>query len=66
MADDDGIPGWLGPIVGPLIGAFVVYKYSQQNSSSLGLPVLLALGAGLGLAAGLVVWWMDARKKNAE
>ena len=51
-----GIPGWLGPIVGPIVGMLLVLPAfsdaDQQGSIVLGLCV----GAGLGLIAGLVMW----------
>jgi hypothetical protein len=60
MAKDGGIPGWLGPVVGPLLGAFAGYRAANRSGAE-SVPYI-AGGAVLGLVAGLIVWWMDARK----
>jgi MFS family permease len=65
--EQGGIPGWLGPIVGPLVGGLLaLHSFSDEDHTGLGLVGGLAIGAGLGLAAGLVVWWLDARKRRKQ
>jgi hypothetical protein len=50
--------GWMAPIIGPVVGALVGLWTAPPD-----IPInewLLAL-AGIGLVAGLIVWWRDFR-----
>jgi hypothetical protein len=52
-------PGWLGPVIGPIAGVFVVLRSLDPNQPGNFILVLIATGAGLGFVGGLIVWVAD-------
>lgn len=64
MAKSKEIPGWLGPIVGPMVGCMLALHSFSASNNGLNLAAQLAIGGGLGLAAGLLVWWQDVLKNR--
>jgi hypothetical protein len=67
MAESDGFPGWMAPIIGP-IGCFVffAYEFSDEHYTSQVRILGLATGVGIGFVAGLIVWRSDARKRKEQ
>jgi len=62
------VPAWLGPIVGPIIGAAVAY-YANRDSrldAPEQLTWITASGAVVGFAVGCFVWIRDRRRNMAE
>jgi MFS family permease len=62
--ENSSFPRWSAPIIGPIVGgAIAIWVALEQGLMSwLGA---LALGAALGLAAGLLIWLNDAPRANA-
>ncbi len=54
-------PGWIGPVVGPFAGLALGFRAVREAGSDARVPILAGAGA-LGRVAGLIVWFLDARK----
>src|SRR5436853_2838812 len=59
----NGLPGWLAPIAGPILGALLGLEAFAEGEN-VKLPVLI--GTATGLVAGLLVWALDALKGREE
>jgi phosphate/sulfate permease len=55
--------GWMGLIVGPVAGALAYVKYGRKGGQSFD-PAMLVAFVGIGLLAGAVLWWVDARRSK--
>ena len=59
------IPGWLGPIVGPIVTFGLVYlKQDGWGVTPEQRPWLYIGAAAAGLVAGVVVWLLDLSKSR--
>ncbi len=59
---NQNIPGWLGPILRPIIGAVLGMRAVKDGDYSPGAAA--GMGAMLGLGAGLIIWFLDWRSKK--
>ena len=56
-------PGWVGPFVGPIVGAAVAWRALGRDGQAANWTRIL-LAAGLGLVAGVIVWLLDLVKRR--
>ncbi len=56
-------PGWVGPIVGPIVGGGIGAYYYQNMPSDEQITFSIAFAA-FGFVAGLIVWGFDAIAKR--
>ena len=61
MDSKRSIPGWVGPLAGPVLGAFFGLGASSPPDGNPSV-MYIAVGAVMGFFAGLIVWWMDHMK----
>ena len=54
-------PGWVGPVVGPFVGLALGFRASREAGPVARVPILLG-AAAMGLVAGLIAWFIDARE----
>lgn len=60
-------PGWTGPIGGAVVGALLGLGVAVKDNNGEIAPVTAALlGAGIGVAAGLIVLVWDWLRKSPE
>lgn len=56
-------PGWAGPLVGFVVAGLLALKSTQEMKLEMQIPMVI--GAGVcGAAAGLLLWWWDARARK--
>jgi hypothetical protein len=55
-------PSWSGVILGPIIAGCLALNSDMKFSDESTRRIFIVLMAGIGLLAGLVVWWKDSRK----
>jgi hypothetical protein len=61
-------PGWVGPILGPIGGAGAAFRllYREGFPNDVNSWVVIGVGAGGGLVAGLIVWALDWHWRRHE
>jgi hypothetical protein len=53
------IPGWLGPLVGPLVAVLLYFRAAHKSGESVDVGLLITFVA-VGLFAGCFLWGIDA------
>ena len=59
------LKGWMGLIVGPILGGLMYVKAMRRSDEELQVGLLL-LFLGLGLAAGGVMWLIDVMRSKKK
>lgn len=57
--------GWMGMIVGPVIGGLAYLKYGRKGGESFDVTMLIAF-VGIGLLAGAILWLVDAKRSRSR
>ncbi len=63
--DDWKIKGWMGPIVGPIAGVLTAL-WTVPDDDDIPIKDWLLSLAGIGFAAGVIVWWIDVRRNRRK
>jgi tellurite resistance protein TehA-like permease len=64
MDKSSSIPGWLGPIVGPIVCAFLMWKALRRDEEieSEHGPMIIVGAAVVGFVVGLFFWLRDWKR----
>jgi len=55
--------GWMGLIIGPVVGGLAYLKYGRKGDQVFDAGMLIAF-VGIGLVAGVVLWLVDAKRSK--